>query len=115
MITLNTDYYKKAVKMIKEKVKKPVFYVFSDDTEWCKQNLYLGVELIFPDDGNLGGYHVLEMMKNCKHNILANSSLSWWAGYLNNNPNKIIIAPEKFCHFEGSVDEDFLPKEWIKI
>ena len=114
---LNLDYYKKALKIMKDGLKNPVFYVFSDDIKWCKENLTsLDKNLIFVDNAPDTGYHTLELMKNCKHNILANSALSWWAGYLNRNKNKIVVAPAKFVHFQHAiVDEDTLPKEWIKI
>jgi len=114
-IVLPAEYYKKAIETINKKVKNPKFYVFSDDIEWCKKNLKcLSVKLNFIQKTEV--YEDFELMKNCKHNILANSALSWWAGYLNPNLKKIVIAPEHFSHFrsEKPVNES-LPKKWIKI
>jgi hypothetical protein len=109
------DYYKKAIEMIRQKVSNPIFYLFSDEPEWCKENLKLGVTLHIVK-GN-ASYEDLELMKNCKHQILANSAMSWWAGYLNNNPRKIVIAPKQFTHWEDHIEkmQDVLPKDWIKI
>lgn len=108
------DYYKKAIEIIKKKVNNPKFYVFSDGIDWCKNNLKDLGKLNFVE-GNKD-YEDLELMKECKHNILANSALSWWAGYLNKNPGKIVIAPKKFAHFSTDKRaEERLPKDWIKI
>jgi len=111
---LGVDHYKKTLKIIKNKIKNPRFYVFSDDIEWCKKNLDFIKPITFVE-GN-SALEDLEVMKNCKHNILANSSLSWWAGMLNENKNKIIIAPIKFYHRERHKHKKIaFPKEWILI
>jgi hypothetical protein len=116
---IGLDYYKKAIELIKSKIKNPVFYVFSDEIGWCKENFKeMGAELRFIEDSDCPntGYHVLEVMKSCKHNILANSALSWWAGYLNTNPKKIVIAPGKFEQFTNvEKEDDRIPEGWIKI
>ncbi len=116
---LDLSYYKKAIEIINKRVKNAKFYVFSDDIKWCKENLKdMGAELYFIEDSDCPntGYHVLEVMKLCKHNILANSALSWWAGYLNPNPKKIVIAPKEFMQFTNvEKEEDRLPEGWIKI
>ena len=59
-------------------------------------------------------YEDLELMKACKHNIITNSALSWWAGYLNTNTQKMVIAPKNFTHFKEAKSV-VLPKEWIRI
>lgn len=111
---LGLDYYKKAIEIINEKIKNPIFYVFSDDIDWCKKNLKFDGPSSFVE-GNKG-YEDFELMRNCKHNILANSAMSWWVGYLNENPNKIVITPKHFAQFKHlQTEKDFLPKEWIKL
>ena len=112
---LPLDFYKNAVDVIKKKTKNPKFYIFSDDLEWCRKNFEdFGVPMEFVEGNE--GYEDLELMKSCKHNILAVSALSWWAGYLNTNERKIVIAPKHFSHFKNAVvEEDSLPKEWVKL
>jgi hypothetical protein len=116
---LDLSYYKNAIDMVNKKVKNARFYVFSDEIKWCKDNLKdMGAELNFIEDSDCPntGYHVLEVMRLCKHNILANSALSWWAGYLNPNPQKIVIAPKQFTQFANvDVEDNVIPEGWIKI
>jgi hypothetical protein len=69
------------------------FVVFSDDIKWCKEN-FKHDKLIFIE--NEYDYIDLYLMSLCKHNIIANSSFSWWAAYLNTNSNKKVIAPKKW-------------------
>lgn len=87
------EYYNKAIKLIKEKVNISKFFVFSQDKEWVRQN-FVGEEFVFVD-----GDSAIEdflLMSACKHNIIANSTFSWWSSYLNKNENKIIISPKKW-------------------
>jgi len=86
--------------------------VFSDDIKWCKSNF--SDEFIFIDEKD---YISLYMMSMCKHNIIANSTFSWWGAWLNKNDSKIIITPdkwfgEKYKHFNT---KDLIKDEWIKI
>lgn len=96
-----TDYYYKAVDFFKRNVKNPVFYLFSDDPEWVKNSFRIEGEIkyINTETKKVSIYHTendfddLDLMKHCKHNIIANSTFSWWAAWLNTNPDKIVIAP----------------------
>ena len=93
------NYYKKAVSYIKEKIDKPIsFFVFSDNVNWCSENLNifgLSIENITFVDYNKGEntFRDMQLMSLCKHIIIPNSTFSWWAGYLIKNPNKIFITP----------------------
>lgn len=96
----NKEYYRKAIKIIENKVKKPVFFIFSNDIEWVKENIKIDNESYYID-WNLeekDSYKDMQLMSRCKHNIIANSSFSWWGALLNTNKEKIVI----------------LPKQWIK-
>lgn len=94
---LPIEYYNKAIKIIENKIENPVFYFFSDDSEWIKKNIPPQKNYRYSIDytNNLD-YLDFELMKNCRHSIIANSTFSWWAAWLNNNPDKIIIAPERW-------------------
>lgn len=109
------DYYKIAVEKIKMQVDKPVFFVFSDDVNWIKDNLVLDKTAMFVSN-NQGeeSYNDMRLMCLCKHNIIANSSFSWWGAWLNSNPNKIVIAPKKW--FESKLhDSDLIPHAWLRF
>jgi len=92
---IGLDYYIKSINKIKSKISKPVFFVFSDDIPWCKQNLNSPKDNIYYIDHNKekDSYKDLLLMSACKHNIIANSTFSWWSGWLNINDNKIVIKP----------------------
>lgn len=106
------DYYKKSMEIIKNKVGEVNFLFVSDDKHWIKENFEsLGIISPFNDD-----IEDLILLSNSDHNIIANSSFSWWGAYLNENRNKIIIAPKTWFGISGPQDqEDTIPNEWIKI
>jgi hypothetical protein len=97
MGVLSLDYYYKAMDYIKKNIENPLIYVFSDDLLWAKHNLKTDLPLMFIDieNGKLD-YVELDIMSKCSHNIIANSSFSWWGAFLNRNPNKIVIAPKSW-------------------
>lgn len=106
------EYYNKAVNYLKEKVIKPVYYIFSDDIAWCKNNFDFLENKIFIDDTK-SAIDDLELMKRCKHNIIANSSFSWWGAWLNENSNKIVITPKVWLN--AKIDLHLAPEEWIRL
>jgi len=112
------DYYKAAMVDIKKKVKDPHFFVFSNDLDWVKDNMTFDDAHTFVDH-NPGrkSYEDLRLMINCKHNVIANSSFSWWAAWLNNNPEKIIIAPARWFNDEETTKKAgyMIPESWIRL
>ena len=110
------NYYLKAVVLISKKVKNPQFFVFSDDIEWAKQNLLLKFPCVYVDH-NIGkkDYEDMRLMSHCKHNIIANSTFSWWGAWLNKNKNKIVIAPKKWFNDKTINTKDLIPNSWLKI
>jgi len=109
------DYYYKAVKKIAKKIEKPTFFIFSDDIEWVKKNLKIKYPMIFVSNNKLEDYEELILMSKCKHNIIANSSFSWWGAWLNNNPNKMVIAPKRWFKDPSKNTGDLIPENWIKL
>jgi hypothetical protein len=91
---LGHEYYEKAMKEIEEIMENPVFYIFSDDIAWCKENLKNDHTLHFIDHNTHNEISELWLMSQCKHFILANSSFSWWGASLSNNMDRIVIAPD---------------------
>jgi hypothetical protein len=117
---LESDYYKKAVDIIVQKAKltNPTLFIFSNDHEWVKNNIklpYNTVSINYTSEKN--SQEDMILMSKCKHNVIANSSFSWWGAWLNQNPNKVITSPAKwFIKPEMQTNSiDLLPEEWIKI
>lgn len=107
------DYYNKAIDYIAKHVENPHFFLFSDDVNWVKKFLKISYPYTIVDINSSGdAVFDLELMRNCKHNIIANSTFSWWGAWLNENPEKIVVAPKEWFVKEKT---DILPKEWIKI
>ena len=111
------DYYSRAIKHIEKSVVEPHFFVFSDDLEWCKTELPLPQNTTYVE-GNAGekAFEDIRLMKHCKHNIIANSSFSWWGAWLNQNPTKIVVAPKIwFQNAQANSETDIVPAEWKRI
>lgn len=107
-------YYNKAIDYIKKRVENAKFFIFSNDMNWCKQNLKLDNIYYVDNNTGLNSYKDMQLMSLCKHNIVANSSFSFWGGHLNQNPEKIVICPHKFLNLNYEKD-DIFPESWIKI
>ena len=113
------DYYLRAVNYIKEVVKAPIFYVFTDNPQWVEEN-FTEVDYTLVDWNPVKGkynFRDMQLMSCAKHNIIANSTYSWWGAWLNNNPNKVVIAPKKWVNGveKHLIDIDIIPEGWIKI
>lgn len=112
--TCSPDYYKKATDIIEKTVTSPKYFIFSDDIEWVEKNLKLNFPTVYVSGNNIPDYEEMVLMSKCKHNIIANSSFSWWGAWLNNNPNKIVIAPKKWFNTNTNT-KDLIPENWITI
>lgn len=112
---LTEAYYKKAIEFTKRKIDNPSFYFFSDDIDYVKK--YFNQENCFFVSGSVSNTHFedLYLMSKCQNNIIANSSFSWWGAWLNNNPDKIVIAPGKWFNNGPSDTQDLLPPNWVII
>ena len=107
------EYYHEAIAKIVATVKNPYFFIFSDDMPWAKDNLQLNFPVSYIDHGPDKNYEDLILMSRCKHNIIANSSFSWWGAWLNTNPFKIVIAPKKWFNDQSKNTKDLIPDGWI--
>ncbi|MFQ6601619.1 alpha-1,2-fucosyltransferase [Flavobacterium sp. C3NV] len=114
--TNKDEYYNKALEIIGSKVINPVFFIFSDDMDWVKANFTTNHEIVFIDFNDaFTNFEDLILMSACKHNIIANSSFSWWGAWLNNNPDKIVIAPKLWFNDDSINTNDIIPTSWVKI
>lgn len=106
---LDQDYYKQAIRYMRNNVEYPTFYWFSDDIEWVKNALGDCSDYVFVRTGTTyGDIDDLMLMKNCEHIITANSTFSWWAAWLNEHQNAIRIVPQKPYGIK-----EMIPREWI--
>ena len=116
--TCNIDYYFKAIGLIKEKLRNPRFFVFTDNKEWVKEK-FQKFEYTLIDWNPVAGpsnYLDMQLMSHCKHNIIANSTYSWWGAWLNKNKNKVIIAPQYWYNGKrNQTTMDLVPSEWMRI
>jgi len=102
-------YYNNAIDQVKN---YDNIFIFSDDITWCKNNfIYENMHFI----EGLSSTYDLWLMSLCKNNIIANSSFSWWAAYLNRNVNKIIVAPQKWFGSSKSDNDSLVMDGWIRI
>lgn len=95
----NYNYYKKAMELVKEKVENPVFYIFSNTSEdiaWIKENYDFSEYNVEYVDLNNPDYEELRLMYSCKHFVISNSTFSWWAQYLGEYENKVVVAPSEW-------------------
>ncbi len=114
--TCTLDYYRNAVLAIKEKIKNVHFFSFSDDLDWAKEHLNFMNNITFIELGNdIPDHEEMYLMSLCKHNIIANSSFSWWGAWLNQNPKKMVIAPQKWFNDTSIDTSDLIPKGWIRL
>ena len=110
------EYYRKAISLIQERVTQPYFFIFSDELDWAKENLDFTGDVTFVDlsPENLD-HEEMWLMSQCQHNIIANSSFSWWGAWLNENPNKIVIAPKQWFVDVSTDTSDLIPDAWIQL
>lgn len=109
------DYYKNAIQFIAKELKDPIYIVFSDDILWAMNNLkfpsdkvkFIGINLISDIDS-------FYLMSSCTHNIISNSSFSWWAAWIGEEENKMVVAPKPWFN-KIKYDEKLIPDNWILI
>lgn len=110
------QYYRKAIEHILDNVENPLFFVFSDDIEWAKENLGIDNAVYISHNCGRSSFRDMQLMSLCRHNIIANSSFSWWGAWLNSNPDKIVIAPAKWFNFTSAeFDRRITPQNWVRF
>ena len=109
----NESYYKKTIEFLKTQTDNPVFFVFSDDKEWVKKHFNSPNMIVVDHNYGKDSWQDMYLMSKCCHNICANSSFSWWAAYLNQNREKIVVVPKKW-YMTLEYDE-VPPPEWIRL
>jgi hypothetical protein len=109
----NEEYYQNAIDYFNKNFSNPTFFIFSNEHELITKKFDIKNYFIINSNGEDKGYFDMYLMSICNHNIIANSSFSWWGAWLNLNPDKVVIAPLKWTNNENR--QDICPKEWIRI
>lgn len=110
-----SEYYRDACDVILNKKGNAQFYLFTNDSKWVESNIDLHSYDVKVIDWNSeeDGWVDMHLMSLCKHNIIANSSFSWWAAWLNQNTKKLVVAPKKW---QNNVNVgDIIPQDWIRL
>lgn len=107
-------YYQRAMKFVTKHVNNPVFFIFSEKENfaWIKAKLIIEPPFLFVNNDD---FEDLRLISSCKHNIVANSSFSWWGAWLNNNPKKIVVAPDPWLAKESKSSVIIVPHQWVKL
>ena len=110
-----TDYYSKAISLLRSRAEGLHFFIFSDEPDWVRRHFGLGddctvVAVNGPDEPEQD----LRLMSLCRHFIIANSSFSWWGAWLSTNPDKVVIAPQRWFLDDRNV-KDRCPDSWIRL
>ncbi|MBO6236685.1 MAG: alpha-1,2-fucosyltransferase [Schwartzia sp.] len=113
---VSLNYYNDSLKIMGSLLGEMNVFVFSNDLPWAKANLVSDAPMFFVDvnDEN-NGHKDMHLMSLCGHNIIANSTFSWWGAWLNKNREKIVIAPRKWFKKEELNHDDIIPDEWIVL
>lgn len=117
MCVCTEEYYVHAIEKMNNMVSPDLYCVFSDDPEWCKENLvhlFSEIEVVYVNwNKGENSFRDMQLMTLCKHNIIANSSFSWWGAWLNQNEDKIVLTPEKWLN--KNLLKDPICDNWIRI
>lgn len=109
------NYFHRAIHEITKYVENPVFFIFSDNLEWTKENLNMDKAHFFMGHNFPNFYEDMRLIRNCKHHIIPNSTFSWWGAWLGDDSDKIVIAPKTWLNSDSIDYSYFLPTDWIKI
>jgi len=108
---LPKQYYEKGVAKLANELENPHLFLFSDDIAWVKQNFKFNHPSTFiKSRRDIDDMHLMSL---CRCNIIANSSFSWWAAWLNANSGKQVVAPKKWSIDPNYKYPELIPKDWI--
>ena len=109
----SVDYYQLGISVIFQRVKNPVFFVFSDDPAWARANIKTYAPMVFIDhNGSDNASEDFRLMSLCRHHIISNSTFSWWGAWLSKYSDKIVLAPKRWFVDPNINTNDLIPKTW---
>lgn len=113
---LGEAYYRSAMDLVREQVVDPFFVFFSDDLGWCKDVFGNEPNVLFAEEKEWAAdFLQLYLMSRCAHQIIANSSFSWWSGWLNSHPGKMVVRPAIPFADSTLMYEGYYPAEWMSV
>ncbi len=104
----DVEYFKRAVDYMKKHVENPVFIVFSNDIAWVKENIKID-GTVYYESGSDPVWETFRLMYSCKHFVISNSTLHWWAQWRSENENKIVVAPDRWYNVKEAENHLMLP------
>ena len=107
-------YVDEAINILERLESNLTYFIFTDDPKWAKNNIKVDQEITIVSRKSILPWLDMELMSKCKHNIISNSTFSWWAAYRNLNPNKKIICPKKWRNDRKDIS-DLILSDWIAI
>lgn len=112
--TCPPDYYQRGVRRIVDAIGgNPTVFVFSDDWQWARQNIHTDCEMVFVHhNDSFAAHEDLRLMSACQHQVISNSTFSWWAAWLNSHTRKQVIAPRQWFADPQTRSDDILPEQW---
>jgi Glycosyl transferase family 11 len=116
-VQVGREYYQQAIAQMRSAITHSRFFVFSDDPAWVRQHLLTTDTTMVLVDHNSGdkSFNDMRLMSLADHNIIANSTFSWWGAWLNAHPNKQVIAPRNWFLSSSMDSSDVCPADWIKL
>lgn len=114
----DSDYFKKALNYFSERKlldEHTELFIFSDDIEWCRNNLSFDYKMNFVDGSSERPEVDMVLMSQCKHQVISNSTFSWWGAWLNKNDEKVVVAPKEWFKSTDLDSTDIVPNQWIKL
>lgn len=113
MVISDPKYYIDSIAKMRTQLHNPIFYFFSDDIPWIKEN-FKGKDFVFVSHNKSGNSYIdMYLMSLCKHFIIANSTFSWWAAWLSSNPGKLVIMPEPWL--KNIQTPGIYPESWLPV
>jgi len=111
------DYYRAAIETMATRAATPLTcFVFSNDPGWAEAQLELGHETVIVDlNDETTGHFDMHLMSRCAHHVIANSTFSWWAAWLNPSPSKTVIAPKTWFADPKLENPDLIPGGWLRL
>ena len=110
------SYYEQGAALVRERVRSPVFVVFSDDPRWARENVHLPEPVIWSfEHGRRSAIEDTRLMLACKHFVIANSTFSWWPAFLSEHPEKIVILPERWFANETWDADELRVTGWVTL